>query len=158
MAFLLKGKKEDLIALAKQFGVTVKTDLTKPKIKDLILKREDYYEEANKVMLDSIIEDRLLADIEKQNETNVRLRKEKREHELEKLKIEVQRNVRHETSEDISVTNKVSQEMFHRLNMKVDINLYLTLFEHHANLLLPKAQWVQNLLGLIHLEVAHLIA
>ncbi|KAF8792740.1 hypothetical protein HNY73_004306 [Argiope bruennichi] len=92
MAFLLKGKKEDLIALAKQFGVSVESDLTKPKIKDLILKSEDYDEEDAKVMLDSIIEDRHLAEVEKQNEREERLRKEKREHELEKLRIQAQRN------------------------------------------------------------------
>ncbi|KAF8773508.1 Sialin like protein [Argiope bruennichi] len=147
-ALLLKGKKEDLIALAKQFGVTVETDLTKPKTKDLILKSGDYDEEDAKVMLEYIIEDRLLAEVEKQNEREERLRKEEREHELQKLKIQAQRNVGHENSADISVTNKASQEMFHRFNMKDDISLNLTLFEHHANLtLLPKAQWVQKLLG-----------
>ncbi|XP_055931730.1 uncharacterized protein LOC129962050 [Argiope bruennichi] len=159
MAFLLKGKKEDLIALAKQFGVSVESDLTKPKIKDLILKSEDYDEEDAKAMLDSIIEDRHLAEVEKQNEREERLRKEEREHELEKLRIQAQRNVGHGNSADTSITNKASQEMFHRFNMKDDISLNLTLFEHHANLaLLPKEQWVQKLLGLIPLEIAHLIA
>ncbi|KAF8778015.1 hypothetical protein HNY73_014790 [Argiope bruennichi] len=143
MAFLLKGKKQDLIALAKQFDVSIETDLTKPKIKDLILKSEDYDKEDAKVMLNSIIEDRLLAEVEKQNEREERLWKEEREHELEKLRIQAQRNVGHENSADISITNKASQEMFHRFNMEDDISLNLTLFEHHANLtLLPKAQWI----------------
>ncbi|KAF8770994.1 hypothetical protein HNY73_018458 [Argiope bruennichi] len=54
---------------------------------------------------------------------------------------------------------KASQEMFLRFNMKDEISLNLTLFEHHTNLtLLPKAQWVQKLLGLIPLKFAHLIA
>ncbi|KAF8763756.1 hypothetical protein HNY73_021901 [Argiope bruennichi] len=140
--FLTKRQERRFNCSPKRFGVSVETDLTEPKIKDLILKSEDYDEEDAKVMLNSIIEDRLLAEVEKQNQREERLRKEEREHELQKWRIRAQRNVGHENSTDISITNKASQEMFHRFNMKDDISLNLTLFEHHANLtLLPKAQW-----------------
>ncbi|KAF8791627.1 hypothetical protein HNY73_006468 [Argiope bruennichi] len=93
-------------------------------------------------MLDSIIEDRHLAEVEKQNVREELLHKEEREPEIEKLKIQAQRNAGYKNSADISVTSKALQEMFHRFNMKDDIRLNLTLFEDHANLtLLPKAQW-----------------
>ncbi|GBN28082.1 Transposon Tf2-9 polyprotein [Araneus ventricosus] len=43
--------------------------------------------------------------------------------------------------------------------MQEDISLNLTLFERHAELtFLPKKDWVQKLIGLIPIEIAHLIA
>ncbi|GFV33364.1 transposon Tf2-6 polyprotein [Trichonephila clavipes] len=43
--------------------------------------------------------------------------------------------------------------------MKDDISLNLTLFERHAELtFLPKKDWVQKLIGLIPIDIAHLIA
>ncbi|GFV76406.1 transposon Ty3-I Gag-Pol polyprotein [Trichonephila clavipes] len=43
--------------------------------------------------------------------------------------------------------------------MKDDISLNLTLFERHAELaFLPKKDWVQKLIGLIPIDIAHLIS
>ncbi|GFW32623.1 transposon Tf2-9 polyprotein [Trichonephila clavipes] len=54
---------------------------------------------------------------------------------------------------------KVIHETFHKFNMKDDISLNLTLFERHAELtFLPKKDWVQRLIGLIPIDIAHLIA
>ncbi|GFV24856.1 transposon Tf2-6 polyprotein [Trichonephila clavipes] len=109
MAFLLSKKKEDLIELTEELGLIVEAGLTKPKLKDLIVKSPDYVEEDVKVMFDSIVKDRI--------------RTEKKE---EKLRRE-------------------------------DLNL--TLFERHAELtFLPKKDWVQKRIGLIPIDIAHLIA
>ncbi|GFW55442.1 transposon Tf2-6 polyprotein [Trichonephila clavipes] len=48
MAFLLSKKKEDLIELAEELGLIVEAGLTKPKLKDLIVKSPDYVEEGVK--------------------------------------------------------------------------------------------------------------
>ncbi|GFY45380.1 hypothetical protein TNIN_457691 [Trichonephila inaurata madagascariensis] len=52
MAFLLSKKKKDLIELAEELGLIVEAGLTKPKLKDLIVKSPDYVEEDVKVMFD----------------------------------------------------------------------------------------------------------
>ncbi|GBN84195.1 Transposon Tf2-8 polyprotein [Araneus ventricosus] len=55
--------------------------------------------------------------------------------------------------------NKPIHETFHKFNIQEDISLNLTLFERHAELtFLPKKDWVQKLIGLIPIEIAHLIA
>ncbi|KAF8768437.1 hypothetical protein HNY73_021258 [Argiope bruennichi] len=136
MAFLLKGKKEDLIALAKQFGVSVESDLTKPKIKDLILKSEDYDEEDAKVMLDSIIEDRHLAEVEKQNEREERLRKEEREHELEKLRIQAQRNMKRKAPPELQ--NHFLDE-WSSINSPADVARKFEQYDDVRRTLKPKA-------------------
>ncbi|GFX30318.1 peptidase A2 domain-containing protein [Trichonephila clavipes] len=51
------------------------------------------------------------------------------------------------------------RETFHKFNVKDGISLYLTLFERHAELtFLPKKDWVQKLIGLVPIDIAHLIA
>ncbi|GFY76654.1 hypothetical protein TNIN_226081 [Trichonephila inaurata madagascariensis] len=52
-------EKKDLIELAEELGLIVEAGLTKPKLKDLIVKSPDYVEEDVKVMLDSIVKDRI---------------------------------------------------------------------------------------------------
>ncbi|GFW18108.1 hypothetical protein TNCV_4006481 [Trichonephila clavipes] len=83
MAFLLSKKKEHLIELAEELGLIVEASLTKlkdPKLKDLIVKSPDYIEDDVKVMIDSIVKDRIRTEEEK-------LRREQREYE-EKLRRE----------------------------------------------------------------------
>ncbi|GFW93519.1 hypothetical protein TNCV_47221 [Trichonephila clavipes] len=79
MAFLLSKKKEDLIKLAEELGLIVEAGLTKPKLKDLIVKSPDYVEEDVKVMFDSIVKDRIRTE-----EKEEKLRREEREYELER--------------------------------------------------------------------------
>ncbi|GFY40372.1 peptidase A2 domain-containing protein [Trichonephila inaurata madagascariensis] len=82
MAFLLSKKKKDLIKLAEELGLIVDAGLTKPKLRDLIVKSPDYVEEDVKVMFDSIVKDRISTE-----EKAEKLRREEREYELEKLRI-----------------------------------------------------------------------
>ncbi|GFX29628.1 peptidase A2 domain-containing protein [Trichonephila clavipes] len=153
MAFLLSKKKEDLIELAEELGLIVEAGLTKPKLKDLIVKSPDYVEEDVKVMFDSIVKDRIRTE-----EKEEKLRQE-REYELEKLRIQAEKNVNTMNNSENAQAPKLIHETFHKFNMKDDISLNLTLFERHAELtFLPMKDWVQKLIGLIPIDIAHLIA
>ncbi|GFX75949.1 retrovirus-related Pol polyprotein from transposon 17.6 [Trichonephila clavipes] len=163
MAFLLSKKKEHLIELAEELGLIVEASLTKPKLKDLIVKSPDYIEDDVKVMIDSIVKDRKRTEEEKlrreQREYEEKLRREEREYELEKLRIQTEKNANTMNNPENVQAPKVIHETFHKFNMKYDISLNLTLFERHAELtFLPKKDWVQKLIGLIPIDIAHLIA
>ncbi|GFT47063.1 transposon Tf2-6 polyprotein [Trichonephila clavipes] len=163
MAFLLSKKKEHLIELAEELGLIVEASLTKPKLKDLIVKSTDYIEDDVKVMIDSIVKDRIRTEEEKlrreQREYEEKLRREEREYELEKLRIQAEKNANTMNNPENVQAPKVIHETFHKFNMKDDISVNLTLFERHAELtFLPKKDWVQKLIGLIPIDIAHLIA
>ncbi|GFW97936.1 peptidase A2 domain-containing protein [Trichonephila clavipes] len=141
MAFLLSKKKEHLIELAEELGLIVEASLTKPKLKDLIVKSPDYIED----------------DVKREYEE--KLRREEREYELEKLRIQAEKNANTMNNPENVQAPKVIHETFHKFNMKDDISLNLTLFERHAELsFLPKKDFVQKLIGLIPIDIAHLIA
>ncbi|GFS68097.1 peptidase A2 domain-containing protein [Trichonephila clavipes] len=176
MAFLLSKKKEHLIELAEELGLIVEASLTKPKLKDLIVKSSDYIEDDVKVMIDSIVKDRIRTEEKEeklrreqreyeeklrreQREYEEKLRREEREYELEKLRIQAEKNANTMNNPENVQAPKVIHETFHKFNMKDDISLNLTLFERHAELtFLPKKDWVQKLIGLIPIDIAHLIA
>ncbi|GBL78504.1 hypothetical protein AVEN_65930-1 [Araneus ventricosus] len=166
MAFLLARRKEDLMTLAPDLDLTFEASFTKLKLKELIVKSPDYVEDDVKKMLDGIVEERTKgeekAEKEKmrKEEKEERMQKEEREYELEKLRIQAQRiaNIPN-SAENVQTPNKPIHETFHKFNMQEDISLNLTLFERHAELtFLPKKDWVQKLIGLIPIEIAHLIA
>ncbi|GFT09759.1 retrovirus-related Pol polyprotein from transposon 17.6 [Trichonephila clavipes] len=146
MAFLLSKKKEHLIELAEELGLIVEASLTKPKLKDLIVKSPDYIEDDVKVMIDSIVKDRIRTEEEKlrreEREYEEKLRREEREYELEKLRIQAEKNANIMNNPENVQAPKVINETFHKFNMKDDISLNLTLFERHAELtFLPKKDW-----------------
>ncbi|GFV96508.1 retrovirus-related Pol polyprotein from transposon 17.6 [Trichonephila clavipes] len=85
MAFLLSKKKEHLIELAEELGLIVEASLTKPKLKDLIVKSSDYIEDDVK----REYEEKLRRE---QREYEEKLRREEREYELEKLRIQAEKN------------------------------------------------------------------
>ncbi|GFW23388.1 peptidase A2 domain-containing protein [Trichonephila clavipes] len=150
MAFLLSKKKEHLIELAKELGLIVEASLTKPKLKDLIVESPDYVEEDVKVMFNSIVKDRIRTE-----EKGEKLRREEREYELEKLRIQAEKNANAMNNFENVQAPKIIHETFH----KDDISLNLTLFERHAELtFLLKKDWVQKVIGLIPIDIAHLIA
>ncbi|GBM76597.1 Transposon Tf2-9 polyprotein [Araneus ventricosus] len=166
MAFSLARRKEDLMTLAADLDLTFEASFTKLKLKELIVKSPDYVEDDVKKMLDGIVEERTKgeekAEKEKirKEEKEERMQKEEREYELEKLRIQAQRiaNIPN-SAENVQTPNKPIHETFHKFNMQEDISLNLTLFERHAELtFLPKKDWVQKLIGLIPIEIAHLIA
>ncbi|GFY17694.1 hypothetical protein TNCV_1074291 [Trichonephila clavipes] len=186
MAFLLSKKKEHLIELAEELGLIVEASLTKPKLKDLIVKSSDYIEDDVKVMIDSIVKDRIRTEEKEeklrreqreyeeklrreqreyeeklrreQREYEEKLRREEREYELEKLRIQAEKNANTMNNPETVQAPKVIHETFHKFNIKDDISLNLTLFERHAELTFLPKDWVQKLIGLIPIDIAHLIA
>ncbi|GBM81746.1 Retrovirus-related Pol polyprotein from transposon 17.6 [Araneus ventricosus] len=160
MAFLLARRKEDLMTLAADLDLTFEASFTKLKLKELIVKSPDYVEDDVKKMLDGIVEERTKGEEKAEKEKIRKEKKEEREYELEKLRIQAQRiaNIPN-SAENVQTPNKPIHETFHKFNMQEDISLNLTLFERHAELtFLPKKDWVQKLIGLIPIEIAHLIA
>ncbi|GBN22530.1 Transposon Tf2-6 polyprotein, partial [Araneus ventricosus] len=160
MAFLLARRKEDLMTLAADLDLTFEASFTKLKLKELIVKSPDYVEDDVKKMLDGIVEERTKGEEKAEKEKIRKEKKEEREYELEKLRMQAQRiaNIPN-SAENVQTPNKPIHETFHKFNMQEDISLNLTLFERHAELtFLPKKDWVQKLIGLIPIEIAHLIA
>ncbi|GFX55658.1 peptidase A2 domain-containing protein [Trichonephila clavipes] len=145
MAFLLSKKKEDLIELTEELGLIVEAGLTKPKLKVLIVKSPDYVEEDVKVMFDSIVKDRIRT-VEKEE----KLRPEEREYELEKFRIQAEKNVNTMNKSENAQAPKLIHETFHKFNMKDDISLNLTLFERHAELTFLPKDWKLRQLFISH--------
>ncbi|GBN37418.1 hypothetical protein AVEN_153574-1 [Araneus ventricosus] len=154
------------MTLAANLDLAFEASFTKLKLKELIVKSPDYVEDDVKKMLDGIVEERTKGEEKaekeriRKEEKEERMQKEEREYELEKLRIQAQRiaNIPN-SAENVQTPNKPIHETFHKFNMQEDISLNLTLFERHAELTsLPKKDWVQKLIGLIPIEIAHLIA
>ncbi|GFS63148.1 hypothetical protein TNCV_1496011 [Trichonephila clavipes] len=77
MAYLGKGRREDLFVLATELNLKFDKSMTIATLKDLIISSEDYDEELTKNIHSTIVEDR------KVTEENLRIEEQK-----EKLRIE----------------------------------------------------------------------
>ncbi|GFT11975.1 uncharacterized protein TNCV_725801 [Trichonephila clavipes] len=85
----------------------------------------------------------------------------KYEFELEKLRIQTQSKLGADTSKesDTKFLVKEVSKFIHRFDLKEDISLYLKLFERQAQRLnIYQENWVSHLLGLLPMEVSHIIA
>ncbi|GFW24381.1 hypothetical protein TNCV_606271 [Trichonephila clavipes] len=180
MAYLGKGRREDLFALASELNLKFDKSMTIATLKDLIIGSEDYDEELTKNIHSTIVEDRKAREenlrIEEQKEKlrieereeklrfeQLRLDEQKRndEFELEKLRIQTQSKLGADTSKesDTKFLVKEISKFIHRFDLKEDISLYLKLFERQAQRLnIDQENWVSHLLGLLPTEVSHIIA
>ncbi|GFY79711.1 retrovirus-related Pol polyprotein from transposon 17.6 [Trichonephila inaurata madagascariensis] len=113
MAFLLSQKRGDLGELAEELRLIVEAGLTKPKLNYLIVKSPDYVEEDVKVMFNSIVKDRIRTE-----EKEEKLRREEREYELEKLRIQAEKNTNTMNNSENVQAPKLIHETFHKFNMK----------------------------------------
>ena len=160
MAFLAKGKKEDLRTLAFEMDIQVNADMKIVELKKLICESPSYEEVFVKELLAAIIEDRKL------KEETERQREEKEREmafQLEKLRLEAQNE---------SVSRKetiVSSDVEHRVELgkiitkfdpkEDDIGLFLNLFEKQMKFFeIPDVKWVPYLIGQLPSDVAKLIA
>ncbi|GFV98211.1 hypothetical protein TNCV_4449681 [Trichonephila clavipes] len=86
MAYLGKGRREDLFVLATELNLKFDKSMTIATLKDLIISSEDYDEELTKNIHSTIVEDR------KVREKNLRIEEQKEklriEEQKEKLRIE----------------------------------------------------------------------
>ncbi|GFW29645.1 retrovirus-related Pol polyprotein from transposon 17.6 [Trichonephila clavipes] len=180
MAYLGKGRREDLFVLATELNLKFDKSMTIATLKDLIISSEDYDEELTKNIHSTIVEDRKAREenlrIEEQKEKlrieereeklrfeQLRLDEQKRkdEFELEKLRIQTQSKLGADTSKesDTKFLVKEVSKFIHRFDLKEDISLYLKLFERQAQRLnIDQENWVSHLLGLLPTEVSHILA
>ncbi|GFV39310.1 peptidase A2 domain-containing protein [Trichonephila clavipes] len=180
MAYLGKGRREDLFVLATELNLKFDKSMTIATLKDLIIGSENYDEELTKNIHSTIVEDRKAREenlrIEEQKEKlrieereeklrfeQLRLDEQKRkdEFELEKLRIQTQSKLGADTSieSDTKFLVKEISKFIHRFDLKEDISLYLKLFERQAQRLnFDQENWVSHLLGLLPTEVSHIIA
>ncbi|GFQ70215.1 uncharacterized protein TNCT_268381 [Trichonephila clavata] len=164
MAYLGKGRREDLFVLATELNLRFDKSMTIATLKDLITGSEGYDEELIKNLHTTIVEDR------KSNEERIhieeralKLRIEEREEKLrieelrideqtrkdefklEKLRIQAQFNLGAATSEGSNTKFLVKEvsKFIHRFDLKEDISLYLKLFERQAQRLdISQEHWV----------------
>ncbi|GBN97648.1 hypothetical protein AVEN_41947-1 [Araneus ventricosus] len=139
MAYLVKGRREDMFVLTKELDLEPNTSMTIKKLKDLITNDTNYDEEFTKNIYAGIVEQRKAKEEleEKQRQEVLAELRRKDEVEQERLKIEAQL----------------------KFEVKEDISLYLILFERQVHrLTIPKEHWVSYLLGLLPPEISHIIA
>ncbi|GFX71159.1 uncharacterized protein TNCV_3649241 [Trichonephila clavipes] len=169
MAYLGKGRREDLFVLATELNLKFDKSMTIATLKDLIIGSEDYDEELTKNIHSTIVEDRKKSEqkeklrIEEREEKlrfeQLRLDEQKRkdEFELEKLRIQLGADTSKES--DTKFLVKEISKFIHCFDLKEDISLYLKLFERQAQRLnIDQENWVSHLLGLLPTEVSHIIA
>lgn len=191
MAFLAKAKKEDLRCLAEEMGEEPSPDLKVIGLKDLITKSKAYEEETVKNILETIVKTKIEEENLKKERERERLefearerkerlefearekkerleleameRKERMEYELEleKLKLEAQKNRDFIQVPQDSVTPcHQLVKLMPKYDMKDDdIVLFLSLFERQAKRIkVDEKNWVSALLTLLPSEIVQLIA
>ncbi|GFW14637.1 retrovirus-related Pol polyprotein from transposon opus [Trichonephila clavipes] len=155
MAFLGRAMKVDFKCLVEELGETVTEEMKVSALKKLIVaKRED---ELNRQERDEL----------KRQEREDEIKRQEREDELEKLKIEASmmsngfRRERNSQNEGIQEHVPVGlQNLMRTFDPKEgEISFYLILFERQARRVhIKEDDWVTNLVGLLLLEMANLIA
>ncbi|GFY15667.1 uncharacterized protein TNCV_1283151 [Trichonephila clavipes] len=176
MAYLGKGRREDLFVLATELNLKFDKSMTIATLKDLIIGSEDYDEELTKNIHSTIVEDRKAREenlrIEEQKEKlrieeleeklrfeQLRLDEQKRKDEFELGKLRIQLGADTSKESDTKFLVKEVSKFIHRFDLKEDISLYLKLFERQAQRLnIDQENWVSHLLGLLPTEVSHIIA
>ncbi|GFV56860.1 uncharacterized protein TNCV_146121 [Trichonephila clavipes] len=150
MAYLAKGRRQDLLELAETLDISIPDNLKILHIKDAILNSEGYDAEFTCECLNRIISDRkeleLRAEREKENQ---------RQFELQKLQITTNTS----TTSDSNMPKLELQKLLPIFDPKTtDITIYLNLFERQLTFLkVPIQQWVVYLVGLLPTEVSNLI-
>ncbi|GBN46724.1 hypothetical protein AVEN_155725-1, partial [Araneus ventricosus] len=79
MAYLARSKKEDLVVLAEELGLTVKKELKVKQLHRLITESPSYDEEFTRELLGSIKEER-----EKKEQREIEREKQERDREIER--------------------------------------------------------------------------
>ncbi|GFX92078.1 retrovirus-related Pol polyprotein from transposon opus [Trichonephila clavipes] len=174
MAFLGRALKVDLKCLAEELGETVTEEMKVPALKKLIVASKEYEEVFAKELLRRIVSEREneikhqeREDEIKRQEREDEIKRQEREDELEKLKIEASmmsngfRRERNSQNEEIQEHVPVGlQKLMRTFDPKEgDISFYLILFERQARRFhIKEEDWVTNLVRLLLLEMANLIA
>ncbi|GFW59129.1 retrovirus-related Pol polyprotein from transposon 17.6 [Trichonephila clavipes] len=150
MAYLAKGRRQDLLELAETLDISIPDNLKILDIKDAILNSEGYDAEFTCECLNRIISDRkeleLRAEREKENQ---------RQFELQKLQFTIDTS----TTADSNMPKLELHNLLPIFDPKTtDVTIFLDLFERQLTFLkVPVPQWVVYLVGLLPTEVSNLI-
>ncbi|GFW72564.1 retrovirus-related Pol polyprotein from transposon 17.6 [Trichonephila clavipes] len=174
MAFLGKGKKQDMLQLAEELGRNATLNMTVPSIKIAITNSEGYEEEFVKNLYETIIANgKRLEELERaekmrleelERAEKIRLEelvkeqalKEKElqlKFDLERFKIESGFRVNDESNDSTNACSVTSNLNLKKLipdfdPKQSDISLYLVIFERQAKRAsIEKKEWVGQLLG-----------
>ncbi|GFW02853.1 CCHC-type domain-containing protein [Trichonephila clavipes] len=174
MAFLGKGKKQDMLQLAEELGINATLNMTVPSIKIAITNSEGYEEEFVKNLYETIIANgKRLEELERaekmrleelERAEKMRLEelvkeqalKEKElqlKFDLERFKIESGFRVNDESNDSTNACSVTSNLNLKKLipdfdPKQSDINLYLVIFERQAKRAsIEKKEWVGQLLA-----------
>ncbi|GFT48224.1 retrovirus-related Pol polyprotein from transposon 17.6 [Trichonephila clavipes] len=180
MAFLGKGKKQDMLQLAEELGINDTLNMTVPSIKIAITNSEGYEEEFVKNLYETIIANgKRLEELERaekmrleelERAEKMRLEelvkeqalKEKElqlKFDLERFKIESGFRVNDESNDSTNACSVTSNLNLKKLipdfdPKQSDISLYLVIFERQAKRAsIEKKEWVGQLLSLLPLEI-----
>ncbi|GFX84363.1 homeotic protein female sterile [Trichonephila clavipes] len=114
MAYLGKGRREDLFVLATELNLKFDKSMTIATLKDLIIGSEDYDEELTKNIHSTIVEDR------KAREENLRIEEQKEklriEEREEKLRFEQLRKVSTTICHSPKAPERTWIDFYHKLN------------------------------------------
>ncbi|GBO42562.1 hypothetical protein AVEN_95937-1 [Araneus ventricosus] len=171
MAYLARGKKEDLLILAEELGLTVKKEFKVKQLHKLITESSSYDEEFKRELLGSIKEER-----EKKEEREIEREKQERDKEIErereerarafelqKLELEV-RAASAQPVESRHIPDQPAKIRMHdvmpRFNPKEDyVSLFLVLFERQVKIMnIPAENQVTQLISLLPPDIVQLIA
>ncbi|GFW75308.1 SCAN box domain-containing protein [Trichonephila clavipes] len=168
MAFLGKGKKQDMLQLAEELGINATLNMTAPSIKIAITNSEGYEEEFVKNLYETIIANgKRLEELERAEK--MRLEELERAEKMileeleraEKMRLEEVNDESNDSTNACSVTSNLNlKKLIPDFEPKQsDISLYLVIFEHQAKRApIEKKEWVGQLLGLLPLEIVQFIA
>ncbi|GFW81271.1 uncharacterized protein TNCV_376191 [Trichonephila clavipes] len=148
MAYLGKGRREDLFVLTTELNLEFNKSMTITTIKDLIISSENYDEElTTKTYIQRLLR------IAKPEKKIYALKSRKKNYALKNLGADTSKE------SDSKLLVKEVSKFIHRFDLKEDISLYLKLFERQAQRLnIDQENWVSHLLGLLPTEVSHIIA
>ncbi|GFS40685.1 retrovirus-related Pol polyprotein from transposon 297, partial [Nephila pilipes] len=154
MAYLLKLKKDDMIEIAREFGIESQNNFTKVEIMNRIIQSESYEEEIVKAVMEGVLEEKR----EKMEEC-----RQIREFELERMRLANITDRASVSSEDLA-----GQGVNRRVNLKdlvpkfdpknADINLFFEIFERQAKKeKVAEERWFSQLIPLLPMEIVELV-
>ncbi|GFS71320.1 SCAN box domain-containing protein [Trichonephila clavipes] len=165
MAFLGKGKKQDMLQLAEELGINATLNMTVPSIKIAITNSEGYEEEFVKNLYETIIANgKRLEELERAEKMRLEELERAEKMRLEEFKIESGFRVNDESNDSTNACSVTSNLNLKKLipdfdPKQSDISLYLVIFERQAKRAsIEKKEWVGQLLGLLPLEIVQFIA
>ncbi|GFS78957.1 retrovirus-related Pol polyprotein from transposon 17.6 [Trichonephila clavipes] len=148
MAYLAKGRRQDLLELAETLDISIPDNFKVLDIKDAILKSEGYDVDFTKECLNRIISDRKELELRAERD-----RENQQIFELQKLQLITDTS----TTADSNMPKLELHKLFFDPKT-TDVTIFLDLFERQLTFLkVPVPQWVVYLVGLLSTEVSNLI-